>query len=232
MIDLQAQNNGLQPQYTVQPQLTAFNPYQQQAQQEAMQVRVSCFFDRLLTGPPFQAEWERQQRDWLAQQQQQLQLQAQQEEWMRQQLAQQQLAQQQAAQQQASQQQAAQQQALLAQQQQEYLAAQARLVPQPTAFGFGVLKPYCLFKRTDILRNIVRIIPSPQYRQHRHQCHHPNNPRSLLYPTSRFRQLTILTRHPHGNNIHRHRGRRLRLPRHRSPPLCGDRHERTRSMRT
>ena len=94
-----------------------------------MQVRVSCFFDRLLTGPSFQAEWERQQRDWLAQQQQQLQLQAQQEEWMRQQLAQQQLAQQQAAQ----------QQALLAQQQQEYLAAQARLVPQPTAFGFGVL---------------------------------------------------------------------------------------------
>ncbi|KAN0137634.1 hypothetical protein V8E53_004685 [Lactarius tabidus] len=117
LIDLQGQNNGLQPQYTVQPQLTAFNPYQQQAQQEAMQ-----------------AEWERQQRDWLAQQQQHLQLQTQQEEWMRQQLAQQQLAQQQAAQQQA-----AQQQALLAQQQQEYLAAQAqqqaRLVPQPTAFG-------------------------------------------------------------------------------------------------
>jgi epsin len=39
LIDLQGQNNGLQPQYTVQPQLTAFNPYQQQAQQEAMQVR-------------------------------------------------------------------------------------------------------------------------------------------------------------------------------------------------
>jgi epsin len=59
------------------------------------------------------------------QQQQQLQLQAQQEEWMRQQLAQQQTAQ---------------QQALLAQQQHEFLAAQtqqqARLVPQPTSFGF------------------------------------------------------------------------------------------------
>ncbi|KAH9007855.1 ENTH-domain-containing protein [Lactarius deliciosus] len=115
LIDLQGQNNGLQPQFTMQPQLTAFNPYQQQAQQEAMQ-----------------AEWARQQQDWMVQQQQQqqqqhqLQLQAQQEEWMRQQLAQQQ---------------AAQQQALLSQQQQEYLAAQAqaqqqaRLVPQPTAFG-------------------------------------------------------------------------------------------------
>ncbi len=39
LIDLQGQNNGLQPQFTVQPQLTSFNPYQQQAQQEAMQVR-------------------------------------------------------------------------------------------------------------------------------------------------------------------------------------------------
>lgn len=40
LIDLQGQNNGLQPQFTVQPQLTSFNPYQQQAQQEAMQARV------------------------------------------------------------------------------------------------------------------------------------------------------------------------------------------------
>jgi hypothetical protein len=40
LIDLQGQNNGLQPQFTVQPQLTSFNPYQQQAEQEAMQVRV------------------------------------------------------------------------------------------------------------------------------------------------------------------------------------------------
>ena len=40
LIDLQGQNNGLQPQFTMQPQLTSFNPYQQQAQQEAMQVRV------------------------------------------------------------------------------------------------------------------------------------------------------------------------------------------------
>ncbi|KAI9463026.1 ENTH-domain-containing protein [Russula earlei] len=112
LIDLQGQNNGLQPQVAVHPQFTSFNPYQQQAQQEAMQ-----------------AEWARQQQEWMMQQQQQqqqqqLQLQAQQEEWMRQQLAQQQTAQ---------------QQALLAQQQQEFLVAQAqhqaRIVPQPTAFG-------------------------------------------------------------------------------------------------
>lgn len=36
----QSQNSGLQPQFTMQPQFTSFNPYQQQAQQEAMQVRV------------------------------------------------------------------------------------------------------------------------------------------------------------------------------------------------
>jgi len=69
-----------------------------------------------------------------------LQAQAQQEEWMRQQLAQQQTA----------------QQTLLAQQQQEFLAAQAqqqaRLVPQPTAFGFVNLE--LLFGRTtDHLRD-------------------------------------------------------------------------------
>ncbi|KAI0247523.1 hypothetical protein BJV78DRAFT_908543 [Lactifluus subvellereus] len=116
LIDLQGQNNGLQPQFTMQPQFTSFNPYQQQAQQEAMQ-----------------AEWARQQQEWVMQQQQQqqqqLQLQAQQEEWMRQQLAQQQAAQQQALLSQQQQQ----------QQQQEFLVAQAqqqaRLVPQATAFG-------------------------------------------------------------------------------------------------
>jgi hypothetical protein len=43
LIDLQGQNNGLQPQFTMQPQVTSFNPYQQQAQQEAMQVRVLAF---------------------------------------------------------------------------------------------------------------------------------------------------------------------------------------------
>ncbi|KAG2368439.1 hypothetical protein BDR07DRAFT_1469057 [Suillus spraguei] len=64
----------VQPQYTMQPQFTSFNPYQQQAQQEAMQ-----------------AEYLRQQQEWLRQQQeaqaqaQQLAQQAAQEEWFRQQ---------------------------------------------------------------------------------------------------------------------------------------------------
>ncbi|KAH9946378.1 ENTH-domain-containing protein [Epithele typhae] len=62
----------MQPQFTsVQPQFTAFNPYQQQAQQEAMQ-----------------AEYLRQQQEWQMQQMQQQQLlaqQQQQDEWMRQQ---------------------------------------------------------------------------------------------------------------------------------------------------
>jgi epsin len=142
LIDLQGQNNGLQPQFTVQPQVTSFNPYQQQAQQEAMQVSTLTFsgmtnrLDRHL-----QAEWARQQQEWMVQQQQQqqqqLQLQAQQEEWMRHQLAQQQTAQ---------------QQALLAQQQQEFLAAQAqqqtRIAPQPTAFGFVHFELFS-FGRTD-----------------------------------------------------------------------------------
>jgi hypothetical protein len=43
LIDLQGQNNALQPQFTMQPQFTSFNPYQQQAQQEAMQVRMRSF---------------------------------------------------------------------------------------------------------------------------------------------------------------------------------------------
>ena len=43
LIDLQGQNNALQPQFTMQPQFTSFNPYQQQAQQEAMQVRILSF---------------------------------------------------------------------------------------------------------------------------------------------------------------------------------------------
>ena len=65
--------------------------------------------------------------------QQQLQLQAQQEEWMRQQLSQ--------------------QQALLAQQQQEFLAAQAqqqaRLAPQPTAFGLVPSNPSSFGRNAD-----------------------------------------------------------------------------------
>ncbi|KAM5541613.1 hypothetical protein V8D89_004803 [Ganoderma adspersum] len=70
-----AQPQFLQPQFTAVPQqFTSFNPYQQQAQQEAMQ-----------------AEYMRQQQEWQMQQQlqaqqlQQQQQQQQQEEWMRQQ---------------------------------------------------------------------------------------------------------------------------------------------------
>ncbi|KAI0808218.1 hypothetical protein C8Q74DRAFT_1231949 [Fomes fomentarius] len=69
---LQAQPQFLQPQFTAVPQqFTSFNPYQQQAQQEAMQ-----------------AEYMRQQQEWQMQQQlqaQQQQQQQQQEEWLRQQ---------------------------------------------------------------------------------------------------------------------------------------------------
>ncbi|KIK93931.1 hypothetical protein PAXRUDRAFT_33803 [Paxillus rubicundulus Ve08.2h10] len=89
----------MQPQFTIQPQFTSFNPYQQQAQQEAMQ-----------------AEYLRQQQEWLLQQQelqaqalQQQQQQQQQEEWFRQQQA---------------------LQALQVQQQQ-----QQQLFSQPTGFG-------------------------------------------------------------------------------------------------
>ncbi|RPD56853.1 ENTH-domain-containing protein [Lentinus tigrinus ALCF2SS1-7] len=67
----QGQSQFMQPQFTAVPQqFTSFNPYQQQAQQEAMQ-----------------AEYMRQQQEWQMQQlqAQQLQQQQQQEEWMRQQ---------------------------------------------------------------------------------------------------------------------------------------------------
>lgn len=67
----------IQPQYTVQPQFTSFNPYQQQAQQEAMQAEYMRQ----------QQEWLLQQQEMQAQQQQALLQQQQQEEWLRQQQA-------------------------------------------------------------------------------------------------------------------------------------------------
>ncbi|KAF8556674.1 hypothetical protein OG21DRAFT_1506273 [Imleria badia] len=72
----------VQPQYTMQPQFTSFNPYQQQAQQEAMQAEYLRQ----------QQEWLHQQQELQAQQQAQALQQQQQEEWLRQQalLAQQQ----------------------------------------------------------------------------------------------------------------------------------------------
>jgi hypothetical protein len=93
--------------------------------------------------------------------------------------------------------------------------------PQPTV-RLSVLTYYV----------IVRTIPSQQcHHLHRHQCHLLSNLRSLLCPTSRFHLLTSHTRHPHASTIHRHRGLRLRLRRHRSLPLCVDRREQTRIMR-
>lgn len=92
-VGLQPQFTQLQPQFTqIQPQFTSFNPYQQQAEQEAAQ-----------------AEYLRQQQMFMLQQQQAAQQQAQQEEWMQQQLLIQQ-------QQQLAQQQQQQQQSLFAQQ--------------------------------------------------------------------------------------------------------------------
>lgn len=119
---------GLQPQYTLQPQFTSFNPYfQAQQEQQAM----------------MQQQWAQQQADWQAQQlllqQQQQQQEAQQQAYMQQQQQQQQWAEQQMAQQQAdwaAQQQAAQQQAWLQAQQQQALVA------QPT--GFGSKNPFAL----------------------------------------------------------------------------------------
>ncbi|KAI6024256.1 hypothetical protein EDC04DRAFT_2725853 [Pisolithus marmoratus] len=67
----------VQPQYTIQPQFTSFNPYQQHAQQEAMQAEYMRQ----------QQEWLRQQQEMQAQQQQALVQQQQQEEWLRQQQA-------------------------------------------------------------------------------------------------------------------------------------------------
>ncbi|QRV95694.1 epsin amino-terminal-like (ENTH) domain protein [Ceratobasidium sp. AG-Ba] len=112
------------PQQQLQPQFTSFNPYLQQTQQQAMQ-----------------EQYLRQQAEWEAMQQAQLQAQqqAQQEEWMRQQMAQQQ---------QAQQDEWNRQQQLLMQQQQQqqYLMAQQQmhspLMAQPT--GYGSNNPFAM----------------------------------------------------------------------------------------
>ncbi|KAJ7484615.1 epsin domain-containing protein [Mycena latifolia] len=81
----QQQQQQLQPQFTIQPQFTAFNPYQQQAEMEAEYMRQQ----------QQQAFLQQQQQDEWMRQQQMLQQQQAQEEWMRQQMAQQQQQQQQ-----------------------------------------------------------------------------------------------------------------------------------------
>ena len=125
------------------------------------------------------------------QQQHQQQLQAQQEEWMRQQLAQQQIAQQQA----------------LAQQQQEYLAAQAqqqaRLAPQPTAFGFGLSNFGSFWAlTTHPIAQTTRLLLRRRLRHRRHHLNHQSSllsPASLcprrMSPMSRLRAMTVRRRH-------------------------------------
>lgn len=109
LVDTGMQSQFMQPQFTaIQPQFTSFNPYQQQAQQEALQ-----------------ADYMRQQQEWQMAQQQQQQMQQQQllaqqqqqqqEEWMRQQ--------------------AMMQQQQMFQQQQQQLQPQQSLQPMVTGFG-------------------------------------------------------------------------------------------------
>ena len=141
---------------------------------------------------------QQQQQPQHQQQQQQLQLQAQQEEWMRQQLAQQQ---------------AAQQQALLAQQQQEYLAAQAqqqaRLVPQPTAFGFDRFRiSFILGPLTTC--GIVQTTPLLLRHHLRPQSHRHSRPCSPLSLTSRFHRHTSLMNRLRAMTLHLRHNRRLR----------------------
>lgn len=117
------------PQQQLQPQFTSFNPYLQQAQQQAQQeefLRQQAEWNAMQQQQAQQEEWQRQQM--LAQQQ--AQQQAQQEEWNRQQQAQQQLMFQQ-------QQQAQQQQFLMSQQQ-----MQSPLMAQPT--GYGSNNPFAM----------------------------------------------------------------------------------------
>ncbi|KAF8603394.1 ENTH-domain-containing protein [Ceratobasidium sp. AG-I] len=121
------------PQQQLQPQFTSFNPYLQQAQQQAQQ-----------------EEYLRQQAEYNAMQQQQALQQAQQEEWQRQQMLAQQQAQQQAQQEEWNRQQQLQQQMMFQQQQQQqqpqFLMGQQQmhspLMAQPT--GYGSNNPFAL----------------------------------------------------------------------------------------
>ncbi|KAJ1303907.1 hypothetical protein OPQ81_008319 [Rhizoctonia solani] len=123
--DLLIDFNAAPPQQPLQPQFTSFNPYLQQAQQQAMQqeyLRQQAEWEAMQA----QAQAQAQQEAWMQQQQQQQQqqlLQAQQqEEWNRQQLM--------------LQQQAQQQQFLMQQQ------MQSPLMAQPT--GYGSNNPFAM----------------------------------------------------------------------------------------
>jgi len=128
--DLLIDFGGGPPQQQLQPQFTSFNPYLQQAQQQAMQ-----------------EEYLRQQAEWNAMQQAQAQAQqqAQQEEWQRQQMMAQQQAQQEEWNRQQQQQQLLFQQQQQQQQQQQFLMGQQMQSPimaQPT--GYGSNNPFAM----------------------------------------------------------------------------------------
>ncbi|KAB5591191.1 Epsin amino-terminal domain containing protein [Ceratobasidium theobromae] len=123
--DLLIDFNAAPPQQQLQPQFTSFNPYFQQAQQQAMQdqyLRQQAEWEAMQAQAAQQEEWQRQQM--LAQQQA-----AQQEEWNRQQ---------QLLFQQQQQQQQAQQQQFLMQQMQ----MQNPMMAQPT--GYGSNNPFAM----------------------------------------------------------------------------------------
>ncbi|KAF8674499.1 ENTH protein [Rhizoctonia solani] len=127
--DLLIDFNAAPQQQQLQPQFTSFNPYLQQAQQQAMQdqyLRQQAEWEAMQVQAQAQAQAQAQQEAWMQQQQQQQQqqqlLQAQQEEWNRQQLM--------------LQQQQQQQQFLMQQQ------MQSPLMAQPT--GYGSNNPFAM----------------------------------------------------------------------------------------
>ncbi|KAG8707700.1 hypothetical protein FRC08_000335 [Ceratobasidium sp. 394] len=126
--DLLIDFNAAPPQQQLQPQFTSFNPYLQQAQQQAMQeqyLRQQAEWEAMQLAQQQQAQAQAQQEAWQQQQMLAAQQQAQQDEWNRQQLMFQQQQQQQ------------QQQFLMAQQQ-----MQSPVMAQPT--GYGSNNPFAM----------------------------------------------------------------------------------------
>ena len=165
LVDASAQSS-LQPQFTIQPQITSFNPYLQQ-QQEAQQMAWAQQQQQQqeaqqLAWAQQQQEW--QQQEWLRQQaelqaQAQVQAQAQaQNDWAMQQMQLQQLQQMQA-QQQALQQQQQQQQTSWLQVQQA-----SPLTAQPT--GFGSKNPFASSSPASAVPPVPQLpMPAPSLSQ-------------------------------------------------------------------
>ncbi|KAG9083788.1 hypothetical protein FRC07_013816 [Ceratobasidium sp. 392] len=129
--DLLIDFNAGPPQQQLQPQFTSFNPYLQQAQQQAMQeqyLRQQAEWEAMQQAQLQAQQQQQQQEAWQQQQMLAAQQQAQQEEWNRQQQQQQLMFQQQQQ-----------------QQQQQYLMAQQQMSPvmaQPT--GYGSNNPFAM----------------------------------------------------------------------------------------